>query len=50
VWISEDEVYVKKVYRSRDGGPYLLVSTGGLPPIETDVIEWSAKVDWIKPR
>ncbi|MHC2108904.1 S24 family peptidase [Methylobacterium sp. CM6246] len=50
VWVSEDEVYVKKVFRGRDGGPYLLVSTGGLPPIEVDVIEWSAKVAWIKPR
>ncbi len=43
VWISEEEVYVKKVFRGRDGGPYLLVSTGGLPPIEVEEINWSAK-------
>jgi phage repressor protein C with HTH and peptisase S24 domain len=50
VWISEGEVYVKKVYRGRDADSYLLVSTGGLPPMEVEEIEWSAKVAWIKPR
>lgn len=50
VWISEDEVYVKKVYRGRESGGYLLVSTGGLPPIEVEEITWSAKVSWIRPR
>ena len=49
VWIEDDTVLVKKVFRGRDGG-YLLVSTSGLAPIEAMTIEWAAKVAWIKPR
>lgn len=49
VWLSEDGIYVKKVYRG-PSNVYLLTSTSGLPPIEAEHIEWSAKVSWIKPR
>lgn len=49
VWIADDTVLVKKVFRGRDGG-FMLVSTSGLAPIEVEEIEWSAKVAWIKPR
>ncbi|WP_043346147.1 S24 family peptidase [Methylobacterium sp. B1] len=50
VWVNDEQIYVKKVYRGRDGGSFLLVSTSGSAPLEVEEIEWSAKVAWIKPR
>lgn len=49
VWLSDDRVYVKKVYRGRDPGTFDLISTG-YEPIRDEEVSWSAKVTWIKPR
>ena len=49
VWLTDDRVYVKKVYRGRDPGTFDLISSG-YEPIRNEEVEWSAKVTWIKPR
>lgn len=49
VWLPDDLVYVKKVYRGRDPGTFDLISTG-YEPMRNEEVEWSAKVTWIKPR
>lgn len=49
VWLPDDRVYVKKVFRGRDGA-FDLVSTGGYAPMRDEEVAWSAKVTWIKPR
>ncbi|GEP00566.1 XRE family transcriptional regulator [Methylobacterium haplocladii] len=49
VWLSDDRVYVKKVYRGRDPGTFDLISSG-YEPLRNEDVEWCAKVTWIKPR
>lgn len=49
VWLPDDRVYIKKVYRGRDPGTFDLISTG-FEPMRDEEVEWSAKVTWIKPR
>lgn len=49
VWLPNERVYVKKVYRGRDPGTFDLVSTGHYEPMRDEEVEWSAKVQWIKP-
>jgi len=50
VWLPDDRVYVKRVYRGRDPGTFDLISTGRFKPLRDEEVEWSAKVAWIKPR
>lgn len=50
VWLSDDRVFVKKVFRGRDPGTFDLVSTGGHAPMRDEEVAWCAKVTWIKPR
>ncbi|GEP12279.1 XRE family transcriptional regulator [Methylobacterium gnaphalii] len=50
VWLSDDRVYIKKVFRGRDPGTFDLISTGGLSPLRDEEVAYSAKVTWIKPR
>lgn len=49
VWLPSERVYVKKVYRGRDPGTFDLISTGHYEPMRDEEVEWSAKVQWIKP-
>ena len=49
VWLTDESVYVKKIYRGRDPGTFDLISTG-YEPIRDEEVSWSAKVTWIKPR
>lgn len=49
VWLPNERVYVKKVYRGRDPGTFDLISTGHYEPMRDEEVEWSAKVQWIKP-
>lgn len=50
VWLPDDRVYVKRVFRGKDPGAFDLISTGGFGPLKDEEVEWSAKVAWIKPR
>jgi transcriptional regulator with XRE-family HTH domain len=47
-WLPDAGVYVKRIYRGRNG-TFDLVSTGHETIRDVDVA-WSAKVTWIKPR
>jgi phage repressor protein C with HTH and peptisase S24 domain len=49
VWLADGRVLVKRVYRGRFPGTYDLISTA-YEPIRDELVEWSAKVSWIKPR
>jgi transcriptional regulator with XRE-family HTH domain len=49
VWLSDERVFIKRVYRGRDPGTFDLISTA-YEPIRDEEVEWSAKVTWIKPR
>lgn len=49
VWLPDDRVYVKKIFRGRDPGTFDLLSTG-YEPMRNEEVQWSAKVSWIKPR
>ncbi|MFK5600219.1 XRE family transcriptional regulator [Methylobacterium sp. HMF5984] len=50
VWLPDDRVYVKRVFRGKDPGTFDLISTGRFEPLRDEEVEWSAKVAWIKPR
>ena len=50
VWLPDDRVYVKRVFKGRDPGTFDLISTGRFEPLRDEEVEWSAKVAWIKPR
>lgn len=49
VGLNDGRVLVKKIYRSKAPGLFTLFSTGA-DPIMDVVIEWAAKVSFIKPR
>ena len=50
VWLPDDRVYVKRVFKGRDPGTFDLVSTGSYDPMRDEEVAWSARVVWIKPR
>lgn len=50
VWLADERVLVKKVFRGRDPGAFDLVSTSGQAPMRDEEVAWSAKVTWIKPN
>lgn len=49
VWLSDERVYVKRVFRGKDPGTFDLISTGAFPPIRDEEVEFSAKIKFIQP-
>ncbi|MDE4910359.1 helix-turn-helix domain-containing protein [Methylobacterium sp. 092160098-2] len=50
VWLPDDRVFVKRIYRGRDPGTFDLVSTGSYDPMRDEEVAYSAIVRFTQQR